>query len=400
MLDKMKQEARVAVQSGFREVMALAISKGCANLGPGFCSLRLHPRVLEAAQKAMASDNHYYTEVDGIPSLKKALVQRYAAYNQLAIIPANVLATCGATGAFECICKCFLEPADEVVMFEPFYQYHQRQVTERGAIVRYVRLHPPEWNFSAEELERAITQKTKLLVMANPNNPTGKIFSREELMRIGEICRKARIIVVCDEVYEYLVSQDHPHVSMASLPEMFEHTLTLSSAGKTFQVTGWRVGWLIGPPSVVGALAVKADETYLCAPAPLQYAIAECLMFNSEFFDEVQRKFQKKRSRTIAALRAGGLTPHLSEGAFYVLAGYERLGYSTDLGAVKSLLEEFGVLALPGSIFSANAANTGMLRFCFAVEDDVLEMACDRLARVTSRAPTLSTGDGWRVQAS
>jgi aminotransferase len=385
MIEKMKPAARVASQSGFREVMALAESKGCVNLGPGVCSLRTHPRVLEAAQRAIASGSNSYTEADGVPQLKAAIANKYAAYNHMSITPGNVLASCGATGAFEAICKCFLEPGDEVLMFEPFYQYHARQVVDRGATIRCVSLHPPDWTFSAEELENAITEKTKLLVMANPNNPTGKVFSREELTTIGSICRRHGVITVCDEVYEYLVSHDRPHVSMASLPGMFEHTLTLSSAGKTFLVTGWRVGWLVGPAEVIPSLMVKADETYLCVPAPLQHAVAECLMFTSEYFEEIRLQFQKKRARIFSALEAAGFTPHAADGAFYVLAGYEQLGYRNDLEATKGLIEDFGIIALPGSTFQPSGKNTGMLRFCFAVEDDVLETACDRLATASAR---------------
>jgi aminotransferase len=380
MLEKIKQNAKAVGLSGFREVMALAATKGCINLGPGFCTLSLHPRVLEAAQRAIASQNHYYTECDGIPPLKAAIAERYGIQQEMTIAPENVVVTCGATGAFESVCKCFLGPGDEVVMFDPFYQYHARQVTERGATVRYVRLSPPGWSFSVEDVERAITAKTVLLVFSNPNNPTGKVFSRDELVSLGNICRKAGVIMVCDEVYEYLVTPSHRHVSMASIPGMFDHTLTLSSAGKTFQVTGWRVGWLTGPSSVIGPIAVKADETYLCAPAPLQYAVADCMKIGADFFEDIQWKFEKKRRLIFSALQAGGFTPYVAEGAFYVLAGYEKFGYRNDVEALRGLVNDFGVLALPGSVFSPAAASTGMLRFCFAVEDTVLEKACDQLA--------------------
>lgn len=385
MLERMRQAARVAEQSGFREVMALAASKRCVNLGPGLCAVGIHPKVLEAARKAIASGNNCYSEFTGISQIRTAIANRYAAYNKMKITPANILVTCGATGAFESICKCFLEPGDEVLMFEPFYQYHARQVVDRGGLVRCVSLRPPKWTFSPQELENAITERTKLLVMANPNNPTGKVFSREELVTIGAICRRLGVIVVCDEVYEYLVSQGRPHVSMASLPGMFEHTLTLSSAGKTFLVTGWRVGWLVGPSSVMGPLAVKSDETYLCAPAPLQHAVAECLAFSSDFFEDLQLRFQQKRNRVFSALQAAGFTPHLAEGAFYVLAGYEKLGYRNDLEATKGLIEDFGIAAVPGSVFSAHGESMGMVRFCFAVEDDQLNIACDRLANGRAR---------------
>jgi aminotransferase len=253
-------------------------------------------------------------------------------------------------------------------------------VAERGGVVRCVTLRPPEWNFSAEELENAITKKTRLLVMANPNNPTGKVFSREELTTIGSICRKHGVIVVCDEVYEYLVNRRRAHVSMASLPGMFENTLTLSSAGKTFLVTGWRIGWVIGPASVMPSLTVKSDETFLCAPTPLQHAVAECLTFGAGYFEELQAKFERKRARIFSALEEAGFTPHRADGAFYVLAGYERLGYSNDFEAVKGLIDDFGIIALPGSVFSPAGKSTGMLRFCFAIEDHLLDAACNRLA--------------------
>lgn len=386
MLEKMKPSARVAEQSGFREVMALAASRGCVNLGPGVCSVEIHPMVRQAALEAVASGNNSYTDADGIPAIKTAVADRYAAYNGMKITPANVMVTCGATGAFESVCKCFLEPGDEVLMFEPFYQYHARQVADRGGVVRCVSLRPPTWDFSIDELERAITEKTKLLVMANPNNPTGKVFSREELTAIGSVCRKHGVIVVCDEVYEYLVGKDRPHISMASLPGMFEHTLTLSSAGKTFLVTGWRIGWLIGPSSVMPSLTVKSDETYLCASAPLQHAIAACLNFGSDYFENIQAQFESKRTRMVHALRRAGFTPYRAEGAFYVLAGYEELGYRNDLEATKGLIGDFGVIALPGSIFSPTGKSTGMLRFCFAVDDSQLDVGCDRLMARVVRA--------------
>lgn len=379
MLQRTRREVRAAQQSGFRAIMELAAGKDCVNLGPGVCNLQLHPLVLQAAQRALAPGQHSYTECDGVAPLKAAIAKRYAAYNRLSISPANVLATCGATGAFESVCKCFLEPGDEVIMFEPFYQYHVRQVLDRGATVRYVRLHPPDWTFNRQELAAALSVKSKLLVMANPNNPTGKVFSRQELEEIGNICRDAGVIVVCDEVYEYLVSPRRPHTSMAGLPGMFDQTLTLSSAGKTFQVTGWRVGWLVGPETIIGTLAVKADETYLCAPAPLQYAVAECLSLADDFFSEIQQRFESKRRRIVSALEEAGFSPHTSDGAFYVLAGYEKFGYRNDLEATAGLIQDFGIISVPGSVFCSKENPIHMLRFCFAVEDDALDLACDRL---------------------
>lgn len=384
MWEKIKPEARGSGMSGLREVMELAASKNCVNLGPGVCDLQPDPMVLEAARRAITKGHNSYSPCTGIPRLKTNIVRSYAVQNRLEITPENVLVTSGATGGFECICKCFLQAGDEVVLFEPFYQYHLRQITQYGGVPVFVRLHLPDWTFSIDELKKAITRKTKLLVMSNPNNPTGKVFSLAELENIGRVCRDAGVVVVCDEVYEHLVSPEKQHVSLAGLPGMFENTLTLSSAGKTFLVTGWRVGWLIGPARVVETLGVKADETYLCAPTPLQHAVTDCLALPQEFFRNVACRFARKRAQLVSLLQAIHFTPYRAEGAFYVLAGYEKLGYRDDLEALRALVDTFRITAVPGNAFFARSGPTGMLRFCFAIEDELLDSTCNSIAGRTA----------------
>lgn len=380
MQDKLAQRARNNQQSKIREVTRYIESRGGVNLGQGTCALPPHPRVLEAAQRAIGAGHNSYTRFDGIPRLKEAIANRQRAYNRLPITPANVLVTSGATGAFECICKCFIEPGDEVILLEPAYEYHVRQVVEQGGVPRFARLRPPAWTLASEELERVINIKTKMLVMSNPNNPTGRVFSAAELETIGSICRKAGVIVVSDEVYEYILAEGYSHTSIASLPGMFDHTLTLSSASKTFFVTGWRLGWIIGPESVMQALGVKSDQTYVCAPAPFQEAIAECMNFGEDFFKDIARVFEPKRRRLCDALRSAGFKFHLPEGAYYILGEYDKLSYSSDLEAMRGLLEETGVGSVPGAAFFPTMENTGLLRFCFALADDLLDLACERLS--------------------
>jgi aminotransferase len=336
--------------------------------------------VLEAAKRAIGGGHNSYTRFDGIARLKEAIANRCRAYNQLPITPDNVLVTSGATGAFECICRCFIEPGDEVVVLEPAYQYHILQVIEHGGIPRYVRLHPPDWTVDSEELRRAINARTKLLVMSNPNNPTGRVFSREELETIGSICRSAGVIVVSDEVYEYILAEGYTHTSMASLPGMFDHTLTLSSASKTFFVTGWRVGWIIGPTDIMPPLGVKSDQTYVCAPAPLQEAVADCLGFGDDFFQAIALPFRQKCRQLCSALKAAGFEFRSPEGAYYILAEYDKLRYGSDVEAMKGLVASAGVGAVPGNIFFPSMENTGELRFCFALTDDLLNLACERLS--------------------
>ena len=379
MKDKLAKRSQGIQQSSIRAVTRRIEAVRGINLGQGNCDLPPHPEVIQAAQSAIEEGHNSYTLFDGIAPLKEAIVERCVAYNGLDITDRNVLVTGGATGAFECICKGFLEPGDEVIMFEPIYQYHVRQVRERGAILRYIKLNPPDWSFSVDELEAAFSERTKLFVFANPNNPCGKVFSHDELLLIGDTCRKKGVIAVVDEVYEYIISDGAKHLSLASLPGMFEHTLTVSSASKTLFVTGWRVGWLIAPEAILDPLGVKSDETYVCAPAPLQHAVAQALRLGDDFFNSIRTPFSRKRNLLSGALVEAGFKPYNPEGAYYTLADYRPLGFKDDVSAMVSLIEQVGIGAVPGNSFFPSEENTGMLRFCFALSDDQIERACEML---------------------
>lgn len=384
MQEKLASRSRGTEHSKIRQVAAMIQRNGGIDLGQGTCALPPHPYVLEAGQRAIAHGFNTYTASDGIRELKDAIVRRYAAYNQLQLETANILVTCGATGAFESICKCFLEPGDEVILLEPSYLGHLKQIADRGAVARYVRLHAPAWTLDFGDLERAITPRTKLLVISNPNNPTGKVFTRHELQTIGEICKRAGVIVISDEVYEYILAEDRTHISIASLPGMFDHAITISSASKTLFVTGWRIGWAVAPPEIIRALAIKSDETYVCAPAPLQKGVADSLCMDEEFFTSIRLPFQQMRRKLCEALRDAGLTPSDPDGTYYVLAGYEQYGFKDDDEAMLTLMKNTSVACVPGNAFYPTGTHSGLLRFCFAVEDSVLDEACKRLRTTPS----------------
>lgn len=379
MKDKLAQRARGLEQSNIRAVTRKIEAVRGVNLGQGTCALPPHHEVVNAAHRAIDEGHNSYTLFDGIAPLKEAIVRRYKAYNNLSISPENVLVTGGATGALECICKCFLEAGDEVILFEPIYQYHVSLVVERGAIPRFIRLRAPDWSFNLDELELTFSERTKLLVFANPNNPCGKVFSREELISIGEACRKRGVIAVTDEVYEYILADGAEHLTLASLPGMFEHSLTISSASKTLFVTGWRVGWLVGPEEVMGPLGVKSDETYICAPAPFQHAVASALDLSDDFFASIRVPFQRRRDKLSRALVEAGLSPLNPEGAYYTLADYTALGFADDVEAMNGLIDQVGVGAVPGKAFFPSEGKTGLLRFCFAVTDQILDRGCEML---------------------
>ena len=379
MEDKLAPRSRGTEHSKIRQVAAMIQRNGGIDLGQGTCALPPHPHVLEAGQRAIAGGFNTYTASDGISELKNAIARRYAAYNDMQVESSNVLVTCGATGAFESICKCFLEPGDEVILLEPSYLGHLKQIADRGAVVRYVRLHAPMWTMDPGDLERAITPRTKLLVISNPNNPTGKVFTQHELDAIAGICKRAGIVVISDEVYEYILAEGRKHVSIASLPGMFDHAITISSASKTLFVTGWRIGWAVAPPAIIRALAIKSDETYVCAPAPLQKGVADSLSLDEGFFNSVRLPFQHMRRKLCEALHDAGLTPSDPDGTYYVLAGYEQYGFKDDDEAMLTLLKNTSVACVPGNAFYPTGTHSGLLRFCFAVDDSLLDEACKRL---------------------
>jgi aminotransferase len=380
MRNKLAQRVKGIQQSKIRAVTKRIEAVNGVNLGQGTCPLPPDPRIVAAAERAMLLNHNSYTAYDGIPELKEALVERYANYNNMKLKTSNVLVTSGATGGFETVCKCFLEPGDEVIMFEPIYQYHVKLVLEKSAVPVYVPLAAPCWTFNIEDVDAAITEKTKFLALANPNNPSGKVFTREELSAIGDLCKSRGIPVVSDEVYEYILAEGYEHISLASLPGMFENTITISSASKTLFMTGWRVGWLIAPDEIMEPLGVRADETYVCAPAPFQHAVAQALRFGDDYFDQIRKPFQKKRQVLSKALTEAGLKPYDPQGAYYTLADYTALGYDSDENALTKMIEDFAVGAVPGNSFFLSESETGLLRFCYAVSDEVLDRACQLLA--------------------
>jgi aminotransferase len=386
MYDQLTANAKTSVQSDIRAVTRLVEAVGGINLGQGVCPLPPSPAVVDAASAAMRAGFNVYSHYDGIAALKEKLADKMRRHNGIPATAENVLVTPGATGAFECVCKAFLQPGDSVVVFEPIYQYHIRQMRERGARVHLVSLRTPDWSIDFGELEAALALRPKLLVFSNPNNPCGKVFTRAELERIGELCARYGVIPVVDEVYEYITTGDQPHVSLASLPGQAERTLTMGSASKTFFVTGWRIGWLVAPAEVMTALGAKADETYVCAPTPFQHAVAAGLDFPDAFFTDLKETFLRKKQLLLNALTAAGFTPSDPAGAYYILAAYPDGFAADDVAAMHRLIEETGVGAIPGREFFPSMERTGYLRFCFAIPDDRLQLGCERLAALRATA--------------
>jgi aminotransferase len=280
-----------------------------------------------------------------------------------------------------------LDPGDEVVLFEPFYGYHTHTLVAMNVVPVFVRLEAPDWKFNAEDVERVISPRTRAIVINSPANPSGKVFSREELESLADIVVRHDLILFTDEIYEYFLYDGHRHVSTASLPGMADRTVTVSGFSKTFSITGWRIGYVICPPQWTTAIGYFHDLAYVCAPSPFQHGVTAGLSeLTPEFYSNLGREYLEKRDMLCQALTQAGLTPSIPQGAYYVLADSSSLPGKSSKEKAMSLLNETGVASVPGAAFYHDDSGDNLLRFCFAKKIADLENACGRLERLRSHA--------------
>ena len=352
------------------------------NLAQGVCDTEPPAPVVEAAIAAIRSGHNIYTRLDGIAPLRAAIAQKMAHYNRLTCNPeSGVLVTAGATGAFFAACMALLNPGDEALLFEPFYGYHRNTLTSLRIKPVTVLLDAPRWELDVDRLKRAITPKTRALVINTPCNPSGKVFTRKELEAIAELAQQHDLLVITDEIYEYFLCDSTEHISFASLPGMAERAITMSGFSKTFSVTGWRLGYVAADPRWIPAIGYFHDLSYVCAPAPLQHgAAAGLLQLSDDFYSGLAKEYQGKRDQLVDALTAAGLTPSIPEGAYYILADASRLPGATAKQKARTLLANCGVAAVAGSAFFTEGRGENLLRFCYAKRPAPLAEACERLA--------------------
>lgn len=352
------------------------------NLGQGVCQLPVPDFVVEQAHAAAVEGHNRYTNPRGLLSLRRALASKFEHFNKISGLDpeTEILVTCGATGAFEGVCATLLDPGDEVVIFEPTYPYHVQALKRYGAKITYVSLNENDWSIDWDGLQAALTERTKFLLVNTPNNPTGKVFTTEELERIAELLAPYPALLVTDEIYEYMAF-DRPHVSPASLPSLRARTITMGGYSKTFSITGWRIGYCVAPPLVASAMASVIDAIYVCAPAPLQEAVARGIEeYDDAFYTVLNQKYKAKRDLFVNGLRELGMDPLVPEGAYYLLSRYDRMAPGFDsMAFVNRMIHESGVGAVPSSDFVREPAHAPWIRFCLAVEDEVLHAALDRM---------------------
>jgi len=368
-------------QSDIRTMSIECEKRGGINLSQGICDLATPKPVLEGAKSAIDAEFNTYTRYDGAQELREAISRKLSRQNGIKADPeTEVVVSAGATGAMFCAALALLKPGDEVILFEPYYSYHVLTLNAVGAKPVFVKTNPPDWHFDLSELEAKITSKTKGIIINTPSNPSGKVFGKEELLAIGELCNKHGIIVFTDEIYEYFVYDGKKHISPASLYELAERTVTISGYSKTYSITGWRIGYSACKKEWATKIGHMNDLLYVCAPSPLQLGVAQGInKLPQSFYESISLEYKRKRDLLCSALSDAGLKPHIPPGAYYVLADAGALKGRDSHEKAMGLLEKTGIAAVPGRAFYSGKDGENMLRFCFAKKDDVLKDACERL---------------------
>lgn len=368
-------------QSEIRRMTREANRVGAINLGQGICDLPTHPLVAEGAKAAIDARKSIYSYPEGAEELRRAIAGKLFRDNGIEADPmTEILVTAGSSGAFACALMGLLDPGDGVLLMEPYYGYHRNAAAVAGFEVQYLTLEPPGFELREDALRGALHDNTRAMVVCTPSNPSGKMFSADELAIIDRVAAERDLLVITDEIYEYIRYDDRPHISPATVGDLGQRTVTIMGFSKTFSITGWRLGYAVAPAPMAQAMILANDLFYICAPTPLQYGVVEGLKAPASFYDDMRADYQRKRDMLAEALRAAGLAPIVPQGAYYMLADISSLGTATATDAAMLLLERTRVAAVPGSAFYQGQTGESLLRFCYAKEDAVLEEACQRLA--------------------
>jgi len=369
----------------FSEMTRLAMEHQAVNLSQGFPDFPAPDWLKEAARDAIARNVNQYAVSHGAPRLRKAIADK--AERQMGFrLDENlgITVTNGATEAIFDIIQALVSPGDEVIVFEPYYDSYVPSVEIAGGAPRFVTLRPPDWRFDHEHLASLFNSSTRAIIVNTPHNPTGKVFSRDELELIADLCRKYDTLAITDEVYEHLVYDDNRHISLATLPGMRERTVTINSAAKTFSITGWKVGYVLAPPDLSEALRRIHQFVTFCSVAPMQDAVAYALETSSAsgYYDLLLSEYTARLDKLTAYLEQAGLHPIRPQGTFFIMSDVSGLGFEDDVQFAKYMAAEVGVACIPPSAFYHDPSQAGVLaRWCFAKSDETLDAAGERLLR-------------------
>jgi aspartate/methionine/tyrosine aminotransferase len=384
---RLSLKAEQFTESVIREMTRLALHHGAVNLSQGFPDFPAPAEIKRAAQEAIAADINQYAVTWGTKPLRDAIAEKFSCTQGVETDPEReITVCCGATEAMIASLMAIINPGDEVVVFEPFYENYGPDSIISGATPRFVRLQPPDWTFDPEELAAAFNSSTKAIILNSPNNPTGKVFTRAELECVRDLCVRWDTFAISDEIYEHMLYDGAEHISIASLEGMRDRAITINALSKTYSVTGWRVGWAIAPPEVTSPIRKVHDFLTVGAAAPLQAAGAVALRFPPSYYETMAREYTERRDRMLAMLTQAGFRCGRPRGAYYIMADISAFGFADDVSFAKHLVKDIGVAGVPGSSFYRNPADgRTQIRFTFCKTEKTMQAAAERLAKLKAK---------------
>jgi aminotransferase len=371
-------------ESVIREMTRLAMEKGAVNLAQGFPDFSAPEEIKQAAQQAIAADFNQYAITWGAKPFRDAIAAKYRKWYGLDYDPEReITVCCGSTEGMIASMLAVTNPGDEVIVFEPYYENYGPDTLLCDAKRKLVSLRAPDWTFDPDELRRAFSPRTKAIILNSPNNPTGRVFGRAELMVIAELCQEFDALAITDEIYEHILYDSASHIPIATLPGMRERSVLVNSMSKTYSVTGWRVGWVLAAPDLTDSIRKVHDFLTVGAAAPLQQAGVLALNMPDSYYQKLARDYQGRRDMLLAILEGAGFRCFRPDGAYYIMTDIRDFGFPDDFTFVRHMIEQAGVAAVPGSSFFANS-NDGskLIRFCFCKKYETLEEARLRLTRI------------------
>jgi len=376
-------------ESVIRDMTRRFIARGDrpgVNLAQGFPDFPAPEAMKQAACRAIAADINQYAVTWGAPALRQAIAENTARFYGARPDPdREITVTCGATEAMMAAMMAVVDPGDEVVIFEPFYENYGPDTILTGAVPQFVTLYEPDWRFDPNELAAAFNERTRAIVINTPNNPTGKVFNRAELETIAALCIRWNVTAITDEIYEHMVYEGE-HIRMADIPGMADLTITISGLSKTYSATGWRIGWLIAPPAATSAIRKVHDFLTVGAAAPLQQAAAEALSFPDDYFTGLAANYREKRDFLVDVLNQSGFHVYQPHGAYYIMTDIAGLGWNDDVAFAQWMIDEVGVAVVPGSSFYRHPERgRTKIRFCYCKKPETLMLAKELLSKIASK---------------
>jgi len=385
------KKASLFTESVIREMTREALKHGAVNLSQGFPDFAAPEDIKRVAMQAIKDDINQYAITWGARDFRQAIARKTKQYLDLDVDPeTEITVTCGSTEGMIAAMMATVDPGEEVVVFEPFYENYAPDAILSDAKPRYVPLRAPDWTFDEHQLRSVFNSKTKAIIVCNPNNPTGKVFTRREMEFIAALCQEFDALCFTDEIYEHILypreGAEIAHISMAQIPGMRERTVIVNSMSKTYSVTGWRVGYCIAPPEITGAIRKVHDFLTVGAAAPLQAAGAYALSLPAEYYDKLQSEYRRRRDLLLPVLQKAGFETFLPDGAYYIMTDISGFGFTNDVEFTKHLIREIGVACVPGSSFySVPERGRQQVRFCFCKKDETLNLAAERLQKLRAR---------------